>query len=59
MISFFVMAPIKRKHKTLSIKEKLEIIEKLEKGKSGTSLAFEYGVGKATISNFKRQRSDT
>ena len=50
------MPPVKRKHKTLSIKDKLDIIDKLEKGYSGTSLASEYGVGKATISDFKRQK---
>ena len=50
------MPPVKRKHKTISLKDKLEILNKLEKGSSGTSLAIEYGVGKATISDFKRQK---
>ena len=50
------MAPIKRKHKTLTLKDKLDILDKLEKGFSGKALAQEYGVGNATISDFKRQK---
>ena len=53
------MAPTKdkRKHRTLNIKEKLEILDKLDQGKSLTSLALEYGVGRATVSDFKRQKA--
>ena len=50
------MAPVKRRHKTITLKEKLEIIEKLEKGQSGRILAQEYGIGRATVSDFKRQK---
>lgn len=51
------MAPVnKRKHVTLSLKQKLEILEKLEKGQSATSLALEYGCGRQTISDFKNKK---
>ena len=49
------MAP-KRKHKTLSIKQKSEIIERLNKGESGKVLAAEYGVGRSTICDIKKKK---
>ena len=48
--------PPKRKHVVLTIKQKLEIIDKLEKGQSATSLALEYGCGRQTISDFKNNK---
>lgn len=48
------MAPIKRKHKTLTIKEKSDIIDALRSGVSGKALALKYGVGAATISNIRK-----
>ena len=51
------MAPVtKRKHVTLTLKQKLEILEKLDKGQSATSLALEYGCGRQTISDFKNKK---
>ncbi|KAJ8972209.1 hypothetical protein NQ314_000289 [Rhamnusium bicolor] len=47
------MAPIKRNHKTLSLKEKSAIIDELKRGISGKSLALKYGVGTSTISDIK------
>jgi hypothetical protein len=40
----------KRKHKTLTLGAKAEIIKKLDKGETLVNLAKEYGVGRATIS---------
>lgn len=51
------MAPIKRNHKTLSLKEKSAIIDELKRGVSGKSLALKYGVGTSTISDI-RKKSD-
>jgi hypothetical protein len=50
------MAP-KRKHVTLNIKEKHEILKKLEFGVSGASLAAKYNVGTSTISDIKKNKS--
>ncbi|XP_031334550.1 jerky protein homolog-like [Photinus pyralis] len=50
------MAP-KRKHKTLSIKQKSEIIERLNKGESGKVLVAEYGVGRSTICDIKKKKA--
>ena len=52
------MAPVnsKRKHITLTLKQKLEILEKLERGQTATSLAHEYGCGRQAISDFKNQK---
>lgn len=38
------MAPYKRNHKTLSLKEKSSINAELNKGTSGKNLALKYGV---------------
>lgn len=48
------MAP-KRKHITLSIKHKIEILDKLKDGISGNHLAKMYGVGTSTISDIKKK----
>ncbi|XP_066152183.1 jerky protein homolog-like [Euwallacea fornicatus] len=44
----------KRKHITLSIKQKGEILDKLRNGVSGKSLALQYGVETSTISDIKK-----
>lgn len=49
-------ASLKRKHKTLNIEDKLQILEKLKKGESGASLAREFGVGKSTITDIKSKQ---
>ncbi len=46
----------KRKRNTLSIETKLQILKKIEKGSSLSSLAAEYGTGKSTIFDIKRSR---
>lgn len=46
----------KRKHITLSIKDKVDIIKSLESGTTVTALAKEYNVGKATICNIKQNK---
>lgn len=51
------MAPNKRQHKTLSLKEKSDIIDDLKRGVTGKSLALKYGVGASTISDI-RKKSD-
>lgn len=48
--------PPKRKHKTLSIQQKSEIIERLNRGESGKVLAAEYGVGRSTICDIKKKK---
>lgn len=46
---------VKRAHKTLSILEKLKVIEDSKKGLTGKQLAKKYGVGEATICDIKKQ----
>lgn len=48
------MAP-KRKHVTLSIKEKVDILNKLKNGITGKELAEKYGIGTSTISDIKKK----
>lgn len=48
------MAP-KRPHKTLTLAEKHEILQKLRRGVSGKVLADNYGVGTSTISDIKKK----
>jgi hypothetical protein len=42
----------------LNIETKIEIIEKLEKGESGSSLAQFYNVNKSTIGDIKRKKEN-
>lgn len=46
----------KRSRKVLSIEKKIEIINRLEKGEPGSSLAKVYDVGKTTISDIKSRK---
>jgi Mor family transcriptional regulator len=46
----------KRKHKTLTLTVKAEIIKKLDKGEKCIHLAKEYGVGRATIYDIRKIR---
>ncbi|CAG4958097.1 unnamed protein product [Parnassius apollo] len=50
--------PQKRKHKTLTIKEKNDILERLNRNESFSSLASEYGVGRSTIYDIKKNREN-
>jgi hypothetical protein len=40
----------KRKQSSCSLKDKLELLKRIDEGESATKLALEFGVGKATIS---------
>ena len=44
----------KRKKVVLTIQQKLEILDKLNAGQSGTSIAHEYGIGNATVTDIKK-----
>lgn len=44
----------KRKHKTLTIKEKSDILDRLNRNESLSRLAREYGVGRSTIYDIKK-----
>ncbi|GBN37905.1 Jerky -like [Araneus ventricosus] len=47
----------KRKHGVCSLKYKLDVLARLDKGESATKLAAEFGIGKATIRDWKKNRS--
>lgn len=46
--------PVKRKHKTLSLVDKNKILKRLERGETLVSLAKEFGVGRATIHDIRK-----
>ena len=46
----------KRKHTLLTIKEKNELLDKLERGVPVVNLVAEYGVAKQTISDIRRNK---
>jgi hypothetical protein len=48
----------KHKRKTLSLHDKLSVIEKLEKGVSVSSTYAEYGIAKQSMSDIKKAKSD-
>uniref|UniRef100_A0A1B6KBL0 HTH psq-type domain-containing protein n=1 Tax=Graphocephala atropunctata TaxID=36148 RepID=A0A1B6KBL0_9HEMI len=48
----------KRKRVVLTIHQKLEIIEHLEKGRSAKSVANEYNVGEQTVKDLKKKKMD-
>lgn len=48
----------KRKHVTLSIKDKVNLIKKLESGTSVAKLCDEYGLGKSTVYDIKKQKKE-
>ena len=50
------MSSIKRKRNVLTIETKLKIINQLEKGVNSSSLAVHYNIGKATVSDIKKQK---
>ena len=54
--SYCSMSSTKRKRNVLTIETKLEVINQLEKGVSGSSLAVRYNIGKATVSDVKKQK---
>ncbi|KHJ40258.1 CENP-B DNA-binding domain protein [Trichuris suis] len=46
---------VKRKRVVLTLKDKIEIVEALNKGESGCSLAEKHGVGTSTVSDIKKK----
>ncbi|KAF8794266.1 Tigger transposable element-derived protein 2 like protein [Argiope bruennichi] len=46
----------KRKHVMLSLKDKLDIINRLHKGEAATNLAREYNIGKSTVNDIKMKQ---
>ena len=55
------MAPVnkgsnKRKHRSLAISEKVELLEKLDKGVSVRSVCEFYGIGSSTVYDRKKQK---
>ncbi len=44
----------KRKHKTLTIQEKCDTLDRLNRNESFSSLVSEYGVGRSTIYDIKK-----
>ncbi|GFU06603.1 jerky protein homolog-like [Trichonephila clavipes] len=46
----------KRKHSTLTLKDKLEVLKRLDKGEGVTKLATEFNVGKAIICDWRKNR---
>lgn len=46
----------KRKHSSCTIEQKLKALKRLDAGESSTKLAAEFGVGKATLSDWKKNR---
>ncbi|XP_069168952.1 tigger transposable element-derived protein 7-like [Procambarus clarkii] len=49
---------LKRKRKYLSIDQKIDLIEKAERGYSVTRLAQEFNIGKATVCDIKKQKDN-
>lgn len=47
----------KRKHKTLSLAQKFEIVQKLDNEQSPVQLVTEYGVGRSTITDIKKKKN--
>lgn len=57
-ISGETMSDKKRKRVVLSLQQKLEIIDRLEKGISVQSLASEYNVGEQTVRDIRKKKTD-
>ncbi|GBN45876.1 Jerky [Araneus ventricosus] len=55
-LSSTVASGTRRKHVTLSIKDKVNLIKKLESGTAAAKLCEEYGLGKSTIYDIKKQK---
>ena len=48
----------KRKHVTLTLNQKLEIIKRLEKGENRNVLMNEFNIGSSTIYDIKKQKDE-
>jgi transposase-like protein len=49
---------VKRKHKSLSIEQKVDLLRKLDNGASVKRLCEEYSVGSSTVYDLKKQKSE-
>lgn len=47
---------VKRRHVTLSLTDKIEVIKKLDQGEKVINIAKEYNIGKSTVSEIKKKR---
>lgn len=48
----------KRKHTTISIKDKVEVLQRLEKGEIVKALCLEFGVGESTIKDWMKKKTE-
>lgn len=48
----------KRKHVTLKLQEKISILKMIDRGESYSKIATEFGIGKATVSDIKKNRAN-
>ena len=53
------MSSVKRKRNVVTMEKKLEIIDQLTKGVSGFSQEGRYNIGKATVTDIKKQKEAT
>lgn len=47
----------KRKHTSVTLQDKLEVLNRLDNGESASKLAVEFGVGNSTITDWKKNRA--
>ena len=52
------MATQKRKHVVCTLQQKLQVLERLDKGESLQKLALESGVGVTTIKDWRKNRKE-
>ncbi|GBL91557.1 hypothetical protein AVEN_23620-1 [Araneus ventricosus] len=57
-LSFAVASGSKREHVTLSIKDKVNLIKKLESGRAVAKLCEECGLGKSAVYDIKREKKE-
>lgn len=46
----------KRKHVTLDLKRKLQVLKDIDAGASYSSITSKYSIGKATVANIKKNK---
>jgi tRNA G10 N-methylase Trm11 len=51
------MSDLKRKCVVLSIQQKLEIIEQLEKSRNAKQLALQFGIGEQTVHDLEKKKN--
>lgn len=51
------MAPTKRQHCTLTLKEKCKVLDSLEKGSSVRQVAENFKIPKSTVSDIKKNKN--